>query len=81
LNVLKGAQKLIESKSINIIAFEFNMMNIVKRVFLKDFINILPGYSFYRLLQDGLIPLSYNNLQEIFAYQNIIAIRTGFIQK
>ena len=76
LNVLKGAQRMLTSNSINIIQFEFNEMNIISRVFLKDFYTILRGYEFYRLNTNELLPLgNYKSINEIFQFQNIIAIK------
>lgn len=75
LEVLKGATSLIARHAIDIIQFEFNEMNVMARVFLKDFYEILPDYQFYRLDTDRLIPLrEYNPIHEIFQFQNIIAI-------
>lgn len=75
--VLKGAEKLIRENLIDIIQFEFNEMNVMTRVFFKDFYDLLFNYNFYRLLPDG--PVSLGNydpkLYEIFAFQNIVAIR------
>ncbi len=75
LSVLKGAFNLLKSGSIGCIHFEFNEMNIVSRVFFRDFRLILNRYEFYRLLPSGLILLSETPLStELFAFQNIIAI-------
>lgn len=81
LNVLKGCQESIKAKKIDIIHFEFNEMNILSRTFFKDFTKVLTNYYFYRFLRDGLIRITleiplYN---EIFAYQNILAIRKDTI--
>lgn len=77
LNVLKGASHAIASGLIDVIQIEFNEMNVISRTFFKDFIDILPGYDFYRLLPDGLKALGEYNVAafEIFAFQNIVAIR------
>jgi FkbM family methyltransferase len=77
MKVLLGAKESITKKIIDIIHFEFNEMNVVSRVFFKDFYDLLEEYKFYRMLPDGLVPLGAYNplLSEIFAYQNIIAIR------
>jgi FkbM family methyltransferase len=77
LNVLKGARRAIENGMINVIQIEFNEMNVISRTFFKDFIDTLPGYDFYRLLPDGLMALGEYNVAafEIFAFQNIVAIR------
>jgi len=52
-------------------------MNVYSRVFFRDFYELLVNYNFFRMLPDGLIFLGkYNPIfQEIFAYQNIVAIR------
>jgi FkbM family methyltransferase len=73
LAVLKGAHRLLESGAIRIIQFEFNEMNVVSRVFLKDFFDLLPQYAFYRLLKSSLAPLSYSSREEIFRFQNLVA--------
>lgn len=75
LEVLKGARDMIKNKSIEVIQFEFNEMNIFSRIFLHDFYSILPNYHFYRIDTNRLIPLGeYNSSNEIFRYQNIVAI-------
>jgi FkbM family methyltransferase len=80
LNVLKGSQTMIQTNAIRAIQFEFNEMNVVSRVFLKDFYDILQGYSFYRLLPHALLPLGrYSSRNEIFAFQNILALNDVFI--
>lgn len=75
LDVLKGSIKAIQSKKIKAIHFEFNEMNVVSRCFFKDFMSILDGYEFYRLLPNDMIRIDkYSPLYcEIFAYQNIVA--------
>jgi FkbM family methyltransferase len=75
--VLQGASRFIEEGRIKYIQFEFNEMNLVSRVFLGDFRLLLSGYSLFRLLPHGLLPLRGTALEEIFAYQNIIAIQKG----
>ncbi|MGG9964525.1 FkbM family methyltransferase [Ferruginibacter sp. SUN106] len=81
LNVLKGATGCIANNMIDIIQIEFNEMNIMSRTFLSDIINVLPGFEFYRLLPDSMYPLGkYRPLfHEIFAFQNIVAVRKGIL--
>ena len=55
--VLKGVALIPSEGRIRAIQFEFNEMNIVTRVFLKDFYALLEGFAFYRLEQDRLLPL------------------------
>lgn len=77
--VLKGAERLIRYGLIDVIQFEFNEMNIISGVFFRDIYDFLSNYNFYRLLPDGLVALGKYNptIYEIFAFQNIVAIRKG----
>lgn len=75
LNILLGAKETLENNLIDVIQFEFNYTNIISKVFFSDFNRLLPGFTFYRIVRDGMVelpPLSVFN--EIFMYQNIIAI-------
>jgi FkbM family methyltransferase len=73
--VLLGAKNMLKEKKIGIILFEFNEMNTVSRVFLRDFYQLLPDYTFYRLDSQRLIKLfGYHRKNEIFMFQNIVAI-------
>ncbi len=75
--VLQGSKRMLSEKKISIIQFEFNEMNIVTNVFLKDFYKLLKGYQIYRLDSDRLIPLpKYSSRNEIFQFQNFVAIQT-----
>lgn len=75
LAVLQGAGQLLAEGRVGAIQFEFNEMNAFSRVWLKDFFDLLPDRVFYRLDSDRLIPLGkYNPRNEIFAFQNILAV-------
>ncbi|MDP1677932.1 MAG: FkbM family methyltransferase [Bacteroidota bacterium] len=75
LSVLKGATALLKNEKIGFIHFEFNEMNVISRVFLRDFRTILTNYNLYRLLPNGLLILGDDISQtELFAFQNILAI-------
>ncbi len=76
LDVLKGAAGLLREGRIRAIQFEFNEMNIVSRVFFKDFCEAIPNFRFYRMLRNGLGALDpYSPLScEVFAFQNIVAL-------
>jgi FkbM family methyltransferase len=80
LKVLQGAIDLIKNNAIDLVQLEFNEMNVVSRSFFKDFVDILHNYTFYRLLPDGLVNLGAYNplLYEIYAFQNVVAVRKGF---
>ena len=76
LEALKGAKNLLANGAIKAIQFEFNEVNIVKRRFLKDFFDLLPGFDFYRLDEKRLIPLNeWQPIHEIFLFQYIVAIK------
>ncbi len=74
--VLLGAREAINKGMIDIVQFEFTGLNVISRVFFRDFYEVLQGYRLYRMLPDGLLPLDeYEPMKcEIFAYQNIVAI-------
>ncbi|MBY0435686.1 MAG: FkbM family methyltransferase [Cyclobacteriaceae bacterium] len=76
-NVLRGSVNMLRESRIDLVHFEFNEMNVISRVFLGDFMSLLKGYNLYRLLPNGFLPLMPNNslFNELFSYQNIIAIR------
>ncbi len=74
LEVLKGATGLISQDAIGVIQFEFNEMNVLSRVFLRDFYRLLEGYYMYRLDSNRLVPLyRYSSENEIFRFQNFVA--------
>jgi FkbM family methyltransferase len=76
LNVLKGGVKAIRSGVFRAIQFEFNEMNVLSRVFFKDFIEVLPQYQFHRMLPGGLQRIDHYSPVRcvLFAFQNIVAI-------
>jgi FkbM family methyltransferase len=79
LRILQGAVKSITSRAIDVVQFEFNVTNVISRVFFKDFYETLPGYSFYRMVVDGLAPMGPYRARthELFSLHNVIAIRDG----
>ena len=82
LPVLKGAENMIKKNKIKIIQFEFNNFNVYYRIFLKDFYDLLKNYNFYRTHSKGLIPLGeYDTINEIFKFQNIVAILNNLENK
>lgn len=76
LQVLQGAKDLLKRKKVRFVQFEFNEMNAYSKTFFKDFVDLLPGYTFYRLMPHGLYPMGpYRpSTHEVFAFQNILAI-------
>lgn len=79
LAVLKGFQRHISAGKVHAIQFEFNSMNVASRVYFKDFMDLLKGYTFYRMLPNGLAPIPQYDpvICEIFAFQNIVALKKG----
>lgn len=78
--VLLGAQKALAEGRIDLVQIEFNEMNVVSRVFFRDFLTLLGGaYDAYRLLPSGLLPLNKYRprLCELFAFQNLLFVRRG----
>jgi FkbM family methyltransferase len=81
LNVLKGSSRMLAEKRIKCIQFEFNTMNVLARVFLRDFYELLGrDFLFYRISRAGLIDMGkYDSANEIFLYQNIVAVRRDMV--
>lgn len=80
LAVLRGAHRLLQAGKVAAIQFEFNEMNVVSRIFLRDFFQLLgPGYRLYRVLPHGLLSLKTNSLwlNEQFVFQNVVAMRVA----
>ena len=79
--VLKGANGLLAAERIGIVHFEFNEMNVFSRTFCKDFVDLLAGFSLFRMLPDGLVPLGAYSpaYYELFAYQNLVAVRADLL--
>ena len=76
--VLRGARATIAAGAIDLVQFEFNEMHVASRTFFRDFLELLPGYRLHRVLPDGWVPLDYAAVTcEIFAFQNILAVRDG----
>lgn len=82
LDVLKGSRKMLTGNRVKIIQFEFGECDVFSRVFLRDFYEMLPNYRIYRLNSDSLIPLfEYKSTNEIFRFQNFIALNTKLLRK
>ncbi|KQS04350.1 hypothetical protein ASG11_08880 [Sphingomonas sp. Leaf357] len=76
LSVLRGATRLLASRAIDVIQFEFGEPNIDSRTFMRDFVNLLQGYDFFRIVPGGPVPWTYaGGRSEIFATINYLAVR------
>jgi hypothetical protein len=73
LEVLRGARRLLSDGLIRVLHIEFNEMNVVSRVFFRDFRELLPHHRPYRMLPSGMIPVPASPLKsELFAFQNVV---------
>lgn len=77
LACLQGAAEMLKRQSIDFIQFEFGGCNIDSRTFFQDFWYLLhEHYYFYRVVRDGLIPITqYNERWEIFKNINFLLER------
>ena len=75
MEVLKGAQKMIEEGKIDCIQFEVGPATLQARVFIKDFFKMLKDYEIHRILSNGLKKINYSEHAEIFLTTNYLAVR------
>ena len=75
LEVLKGAENMLNNNSIEHLQFEFGGCNIDSRTFFQDFWYLLKDkYNIYRIVKDGLYNISsYKETLEIFITTNYFA--------
>lgn len=76
LACLEGARELLSTGAIGAIQFEFNNMNLVARVTMSQFYEVLVDFDLYRLLPNGLLKLNQQDpvQSNLFEFQNIIAL-------
>jgi FkbM family methyltransferase len=80
INVIRGAARALKEKRIDVIQFELIPASVICRVFLKDFFDVLDGYSIHRLCVNGsLIRLHPYETKycEIFSMSVLVALRDG----
>lgn len=78
LEVLRGSLGMISNACVNIIQFEFTQLNTTTRIYFKDFWELLnSNFKIYRLLPNDLLEIEKYDptINEIFGYQNFVAIR------
>ncbi|WP_439576678.1 FkbM family methyltransferase [Elioraea sp.] len=83
LNVLKGARRLLAEGRIGLIHFEFIGSNVVRRIAMRDFFDVLEegGYGIARICLNGtLLPLrAYSpKFHEIFVRHNLVSFPQRF---
>ncbi|MDZ4685101.1 MAG: FkbM family methyltransferase [Planctomycetaceae bacterium] len=72
--ILKGAGELLAAGRIDGIQWEFAYNNVYSRVFFRDFFELLsPQYHLFRLVKDGIYPLSNAYSYEVFRTVNFYA--------
>lgn len=78
--VLKGAQKMFKTSSIDFIQFEFSGGSREARTFLKDFIDFFDqyGYDLYRIKPLTIEKVMYYPAKERFTLTNYLAIKRPF---
>ena len=82
LDIIMGGEKLLSEKKIKIIQLEFNMTNVISRVFFRDIRLQLKEYTFFRLLPKSLLLFQWwPPYCEIFAFQNIICVHNSVMEK
>jgi FkbM family methyltransferase len=82
LGVLQGARQTIAAGKLKVVQYEFNHPNIESKVFMRDFRKELKDYQFFRLVEQGVLPLlDHPIFQEIFGYQNIVAVHDSLSLK
>jgi FkbM family methyltransferase len=77
-SIIQGGKETLASGKVNLIQFEFGQMNVVSRVFFKDFFDALhPQYRIYRMLPNSLFEIKHYDPEtcEVFHYQNFLAIK------
>lgn len=77
LEVLKGFSNMISEKRIKVIQFEYGVMNIHARTFLKDFFDLLEphGYSIGKLYPTNIDFVNYSYSLDNFVWANYIAVQ------
>jgi FkbM family methyltransferase len=71
LDVLVGAADLLKRGGVHAVQFEFGGANLDTRTYLRDFIRLLGAeFEVFRVLRDGLVPLTYSEREEIFVTSN-----------
>ena len=84
LDVLRGAKKLLETRKIKVIQFEFGVNNISSRTYFMDFFDLLSQqFDLYLIQRGGCIPiLDYSVDFEVFGkVSNFLAVQKELIQR
>lgn len=71
---LRGAPQMLAEHRIGLIQFEYGLPALSARVCLRDFFELLEGWTIHRLVRDGLVPIAYDGRWEIACATNYVAI-------
>jgi FkbM family methyltransferase len=75
LSVLQGSRQLLDAGRVGAIQFEFGGCAVDSRVYLRDFFELLGDrYAIHRVVRDGVHPVEYSELHEIFTTTNYLAV-------
>jgi FkbM family methyltransferase len=75
LAVLRGASQLLDAGQVGAIQFEFGGCAVDSRVYLRDFFELLGDrYAIHRVVRDGVHPVEYSELHEVFTTTNYLAV-------
>jgi hypothetical protein len=78
LPILRGASGLLRDGAIRAIQFEFGGCDLDSDTTLRDFFDLLsPNYEIFRILRNGLRPVTYSERWEIFMTTNFLALRSS----
>jgi len=73
--VLLGSQQMLGEGRIGRVMFEYGGTALDSHFFLRDFYRILDGFTLYRVLPDGVLPLGpYGVHLELAEYSNYLAV-------
>jgi len=73
--VLLGAQRMLGERRIGRVMFEYGGTALDSHFFLRDFYRLLGGFTLFRVLPDGVLPLGpYGVHLELAEYANYVAV-------
>jgi FkbM family methyltransferase len=81
LSVFRSGMKILETKKVDLVQFEFNEMNVISRTFFRDFWELLRDFLLIRLTPHGGLPIHHYSptLHEIFSLQTIVGFRRDLL--
>lgn len=74
--VLQGMHSVLQEVRPSFIQFEFNILQLQRGYTLLELALLLPGYTLYRLLPNGMLRIRpKSHLDNVFMYSNVVCIR------